>query len=90
MVSNTSQLVATSSACDTECWSASLILGSISLMIVASALGCLFAAWKCRDQREIAGGTQNSRQTFDIVATSRCGSAERKVTAEGTAGIDAV
>lgn len=68
----------------------SLILGSISLAILASALGCLFAAWKCHDQSGVTVGARDSKRTFDIVATSGCTSAETDINAAEVAGTDAV
>ena len=85
---NTTQQAPVPTACAHECITTSLILGSISLGILASALGCLFAAWKCRDQSGVTGGARDSKPKFDIVATSGCTFAQN-IAAE-SAGADAV
>lgn len=87
---NTTQQAPVPTACAHECITTSLILGSISLGILASALGCLFAAWKCRDQSGVTGGARDSKPRFDIVATSGCTSAKTDITAAESAGADAV
>lgn len=56
-------------ACDRDCMMASLILGTICLIIVAIALASLFVAWRCYERRQTGGEMQN-RQRFDIVAVS--------------------
>lgn len=72
-------------ACDQDCMTTSLVLGFVSLIIVAIALASLFVAWRCNEQREITAVMQD-RHTFDIIATS--GNASVKL--ESSAGIDAV